>query len=82
MRAEAIISFKRYIHKEHKFNCLYEHYFNAYGIALRERYVWLTYSLVRFLTANYINKGPVRSLDPSLKNIGKQVGKSSLRDKL
>lgn len=45
------------------------------GLPYVGRYVLLTYSLVRFLTANYIKKGPVRSLDPGLKNIGKQVGR-------
>lgn len=39
-------------------------------------YVLLTYSLVRFLIANYTKKGPGRVLDPGLKSIGKQAGRN------
>ena len=39
-------------------------------------YVLLTYSLARFLIANYTKKGPGRVLDPGLKSIGKQVGRN------
>ena len=41
-----------------------------------EGYVLLTYSLVRFLIANYTKKGPGRVLDPGLKSIGKQAGRN------
>ena len=53
---------------------LYEHYFNTSDDCPDRRYVLLTYSLVRFLIANYTKKGPEVILDPGLKNIGKQVG--------
>ena len=74
MLAEAIISFNRYIYNDNIFNFLYEHYFNTYEYYHDWWYVLLTYSLVRFLIANYTKKGPGRVLDPGLKSIGKQAG--------
>lgn len=76
MLAEAIISFNRYIYMINIFNCLYEHYFNTYEYYHDYGYVLLTYSLARFLIANYTKKGPGRVLDPGLKSIGKQAGRN------
>ena len=58
MLAEANISFNRYIYNDNIFNFLYEHYFNTYEYYHDWGYVLLTYSLVRFLIANYTKKGP------------------------
>lgn len=76
MLAEAIISFNRYIYNDNIFNFLYEHYFNTHRYYHDGWYVLLTYSLVRFLIANYTKKGPGRVLDPGLKSIGKQAGRN------